>query len=80
MATAVKQATETQYGYRVGGGTSVNSIPFEAWIEVDLRSASAAELAKLDAAFLAIVGQAVASENAARSTAQGEIVAEMLAH
>ena len=24
---------------RVGGGTSVNAIPFEAWMEVDMRSA-----------------------------------------
>ncbi len=26
---------------RIGGGTSVNSIPFEAWMEVDMRSSSA---------------------------------------
>ena len=26
---------------RIGGGTSVNSIPFEAWMEVDMRSADA---------------------------------------
>ena len=36
---------------RIGGGTSVNSIPFEAWMEVDLRSSSAAALAALDANF-----------------------------
>ena len=29
---------------RVGGGTSVNAIPFEAWMEVDMRSADAASL------------------------------------
>ena len=27
---------------RIGGGTSVNSIPFEAWMEVDMRSTDAA--------------------------------------
>ena len=36
---------------RIGGGTSVNSIPFEAWMEVDMRSADAASLQSLDAKF-----------------------------
>ena len=49
---------------RIGGGTSVNAIPFEAWFEVDLRSADAAALADLDARFRAIVDHAVAAENA----------------
>ena len=35
----------------VGGGTSVNSIPGEMWMEVDMRSESKAELDKVDAAF-----------------------------
>jgi tripeptide aminopeptidase len=49
---------------RVGGGTSVNAIPFEAWFEVDLRSADAAALADLDRRFRALVDHAVAAENA----------------
>jgi tripeptide aminopeptidase len=49
---------------RIGGGTSVNAIPFEAWFEVDLRSADAAALAALDARFKALVDHAVAAENA----------------
>ena len=48
---------------RVGGGTSVNSIPFEAWMEVDLRSSDRAPLASLDAAFLKAVDAAVVEEN-----------------
>ena len=36
---------------RIGGGTSVNAIPFEAWMEVDLRSSDPGELAALDAKF-----------------------------
>ncbi len=36
---------------RVGGGTSVNAIPADAWMEVDLRSVDAASLAALDAGF-----------------------------
>ena len=35
---------------RVGGGTSVNSIPFESWMEVDMRSSDPASLAAVDAA------------------------------
>ena len=60
----------------VGGGTSVNAIPNEVWIEVDLRSESAEELARLDARFLAILQEAVAAENAARSTREGGVMAE----
>ncbi|HEX6217756.1 MAG TPA: M20/M25/M40 family metallo-hydrolase [Sphingomicrobium sp.] len=59
----------------IGGGTSVNSIPEEVWLEVDMRSESAAELARLEQQFLAIVPQAVASENKARSTTPGQVSA-----
>jgi acetylornithine deacetylase/succinyl-diaminopimelate desuccinylase-like protein len=48
---------------RVGGGTSVNSIAFEAWMEVDMRSADAAALKALDANFLKAVETALAEEN-----------------
>ncbi len=48
---------------RVGGGTSVNSIPFEAWMEVDLRSRDRASLASLDASFHKAVDAAVVEEN-----------------
>lgn len=48
---------------RVGGGTSVNAIPFEAWMEVDMRSSSVAALAALDAKFRAAVDEAVLEEN-----------------
>jgi acetylornithine deacetylase/succinyl-diaminopimelate desuccinylase-like protein len=61
----------------VGGGTSVNAIPAEVWLEVDMRSASADELAKLEKQFLAIVPRAVAAENAARSTEPGKVSAEL---
>lgn len=61
----------------VGGGTSVNSIPDAIWLEVDMRSESKDELAKVDARFLEIVAAAVEAENAARSTAQGKVSAEV---
>lgn len=49
---------------RVGGGTSINAIPFEAWMEVDMRSADPAALKEVDAKFNAAVKEAVAEENA----------------
>jgi acetylornithine deacetylase/succinyl-diaminopimelate desuccinylase-like protein len=49
---------------RVGGGTSINAIPFEAWMEVDMRSADPAALKDLDTRFNAAIQQAVAEENA----------------
>ena len=48
---------------RVGGGTSVNSIPFEGWMEVDMRSSDAASLAAVDAQFQKAVDAAVVEEN-----------------
>lgn len=48
---------------RIGGGTSVNAIPFEAWMEVDMRSASAASLKALDQRFNAAVRSALDEEN-----------------
>ncbi|HUE88123.1 MAG TPA: M20/M25/M40 family metallo-hydrolase [Vicinamibacterales bacterium] len=49
---------------RIGGGTSVNSIPFEAWAEVDMRSVDPAALKSLDAKFHKAMDDAVADENA----------------
>ena len=49
---------------RIGGGTSVNAIPFEAWAEVDMRSADPAALKALDAKFHKAMDEAVADENA----------------
>jgi tripeptide aminopeptidase len=60
----------------VGGGTSINSIPGDTWMDVDLRSESPAELAKLEKTFLALMQQAADEENAARSTASGKITVE----
>jgi acetylornithine deacetylase/succinyl-diaminopimelate desuccinylase-like protein len=49
---------------RIGGGTSVNAIPFDAWAEVDMRSADPASLQSLDAKFHKAMDDAVADENA----------------
>jgi acetylornithine deacetylase/succinyl-diaminopimelate desuccinylase-like protein len=70
----VPASPKTTYSASViGGGTSVNAIPREVWLEVDMRSESAVELAKEESAFLAIVKKAVADENAARSTKEGTV-------
>jgi acetylornithine deacetylase/succinyl-diaminopimelate desuccinylase-like protein len=51
---------------RIGGGTSVNSIPFESWMEVDMRSISPESLGQIEAAFVSAMEQAVEGENALR--------------
>jgi di/tripeptidase len=61
----------------VGGGTSINAIPEETWIDIDLRSESAEELAKLDARCREIMAAAVEQENATRSTRLGAITLEV---
>ncbi|WP_262300229.1 M20/M25/M40 family metallo-hydrolase [Microvirga sesbaniae] len=57
----------------ITGGTSVNSIPFEVSMEVDMRSESDAELKRIEERLLTIVQQAVDTENFARSTKEGKI-------
>ena len=48
---------------RVGGGTSVNAIPSEAWMEVDLRSSDRAALAALDSSVQKALEAALNAEN-----------------
>lgn len=76
--TAVPVSPKTTYAASVtGGGTSVNSIPNEVFMEFDFRSESPAELNKVEQRFLSIVQESTNVENAARSTREGEIVAEI---
>ncbi len=60
---------------RVGGGTSVNSIPTEAWMEVDMRSTDVAALKALDEEFLSAVHSGVDEENR-RWNNRGKVSAE----
>jgi acetylornithine deacetylase/succinyl-diaminopimelate desuccinylase-like protein len=48
---------------RIGGGTSVNSIPFEAWFEFDERSPDPKSLDVVDAKFKAAVQAGLEEEN-----------------
>ena len=57
----------------IGGGTSVNSIPFESWMEVDIRSEEREQLEDVAETFLELMYEAVAEENETRSTGQGRI-------
>jgi tripeptide aminopeptidase len=51
---------------RIEGGSGVNVIPREAWMDVDLRSESGAELGRLDAFFRRAAREAAEDEIAAR--------------
>ncbi|REL33382.1 M20/M25/M40 family metallo-hydrolase [Rhodohalobacter sp. SW132] len=45
----VKEGPRTSYNVgRIGGGTSVNSVPFSNWMEVDMRSESQQQLQQID--------------------------------
>lgn len=52
---------------RLGGGTGLNSIPQEAWLDLDLRSEDPKALAQLDEAVRAALEQATADENRRRA-------------
>ncbi len=62
--------------YNVGvvrGGASINAIPSDVSMDVDLRSEACAELHKLDGEFLAVLRAAVDEENRTRSTREGKV-------
>src|SRR5437879_12048363 len=70
----VPQRPKTTYNVGVvGGGTSVNSIPFESWMAVDLRSETNEELNRAGENFTHLMQKAAEEENRARSTSQGKI-------
>jgi acetylornithine deacetylase/succinyl-diaminopimelate desuccinylase-like protein len=52
---------------RIGGGMSVNAIPRDAWLEVDLRSTSPAMIARVDHDIRMIAYLAAEEENARRA-------------
>jgi acetylornithine deacetylase/succinyl-diaminopimelate desuccinylase-like protein len=62
---------------RIGGGTSVNSIAHEAWMEVDLRSEDPEALHALDARFRAAVDAAVQAEGE-RGKMPGSLSVELI--
>jgi len=53
---------------RIAGGTTINAIPAEAWIEVDVRSTSDAELVRIDQHVRRATRDSVDEENARRTS------------
>ena len=51
---------------RIGGGTSVNSIPSESWMEVDMRSVSPESLMRIEQAFINAMNRGLEGENSLR--------------
>jgi len=71
---SVPSRPKTTYNVGViGGGTSVNSIPFESWMDVDIRSENKDELNKAVETFTRLMHDAVDEENRARVTSQGKV-------
>ena len=61
---------------RIGGGTSVNSIPFESWMEVDMRAISPKNLDEIETIFKSSVEKAINEYNA--SGIEGEVSYELI--
>ena len=67
--TLTRSGPRTSYNVgRIGGGTSVNSIPAEAWMEVDMRSESPESLDRIEQVFLEAMNRALDEENQLRRT------------
>jgi acetylornithine deacetylase/succinyl-diaminopimelate desuccinylase-like protein len=65
--TFTRSGPRTSYNVgRIGGGTSINSVPFEAWMEVDMRSESNESLEHIDSLFQAAMLRALEEENGLR--------------
>ena len=65
--TSANSATTYNVG-RIGGGTSINAIAFQAWMEVDLRSEVPARLLAIDSIFHVSMVRALNEQNQARTT------------
>jgi acetylornithine deacetylase/succinyl-diaminopimelate desuccinylase-like protein len=63
----VSQGPRTSFNVgRIGGGTSVNSIPFSVWMEVDMRSESPERLAGIDSILQASIHAGLEEQNKLR--------------
>jgi len=69
--------TKTSFNVgRIGGGTSVNSIPFESWMEVDMRAIDPKNLDEIEIIFKESVKKAIAAYNA--SGVRGRVTYELI--
>ncbi|MCZ6640142.1 MAG: M20/M25/M40 family metallo-hydrolase [Gammaproteobacteria bacterium] len=63
-STFVTTGPRTTYNIgRIGGGTSVNAIPFESWAEIDMRSENPDRLDEIDAILQSAVQLALVEQN-----------------
>jgi acetylornithine deacetylase/succinyl-diaminopimelate desuccinylase-like protein len=63
----VSEGPRTSYNVgRIGGGTSINSIPFSVWMEVDMRSESPERLNEIDSILQASIQRGLEEQNATR--------------
>ncbi len=64
----VKTGPKTSYNIgRIGGGTSVNSIPFENWMEIDMRSESPDALQQIDGIMQNAIQKALIEANSIKT-------------
>ncbi len=62
-----RKGPRTSYNVgRIGGGTSINSIPFDAWMEIDMRSVSPEKLEGVESILLKSVEKALNDQNGMR--------------
>lgn len=65
--TLTRGGPRTSYNVgRVGGGSAVNAIPVESWMEVDMRSVGPESLARIEQVFLDAMDRGLREENALR--------------
>jgi len=67
FSAVAKTKTSFNVG-KIGGGTSVNSIPFESWMEVDMRSEDDESLNRMDSIFNASMQKGLEEYNSNRQT------------
>ncbi len=62
FTSTAKTKTSFNVG-RIGGGTSINAIPFESWMEVDMRSEGVTSLNAMDSIFKSSLSKGLAEYN-----------------
>lgn len=73
----VKEGPRTSYNVgRIGGGTSVNSVPFSNWMEVDMRSVSQQQLQRIDQLLHEAAEKGLAEANEIK-TVGGDLTVDM---
>lgn len=73
----VKSGEKTTYNVgRIGGGTSINSVPFSSWMEIDMRSGDPEKLEEIVGVMKASMMKALEEENEGRDRGE-ELTVEL---